>query len=221
MELSRIAKKLQFDAVFITDHYENLNKDSYSSLVEECSRAKDCFLIPGYERDWEGFHILALNQKQLHTEQDYISWTQAVKKNGGLIILAHPARYNFRVPEKILNHCDGIEVWNSKRYYDGVIGPNPRVMKLVSNRHLLICGQDAHSSNSLQRVGVTIKKKFETASEIIDYLRTGNFKLTNGLINYKPEFKMSRPLLWWFHFFRTPFIKMAVITKAKFRNLLK
>lgn len=218
-ELAQTAKRQRFDAVFVTDHFEDMDSHKYELLVEECSRIKDCLLIPGYERDWEGFHILALNQKRLQTQQYLTSWTQAVRNDGGLVVLAHPARYNFNVPERILSQCDGVETWNSKRYYDGAVGPNPRAMRLVREGHLLVCGQDAHISRSIQRVGIVFKKNFETANEIINYLKAGEYKFTNGFIKYKQKPGISRLPLWIFHLFRTPFIEAAIITKWKCKKL--
>ncbi len=220
-ELAHAAEKLGFGAVFITEHMESLDHQKYASLILECSEIKNCLLIPGYERDWEGFHILAINQYELQTQKDLANWAQAVRNNGGLVILAHPSRYAFKVPERILAHCDGVEIWNSKRYYDGIVGPDPCALKLVKGECLAFCGQDAHVIGDIRKIGITIDDGVKGVPEIIDRLRSGRYRLQNAYLSYTPTLKVSWPLLWVFHYFRRPLIKLAVRTKGKLRQWLK
>ena len=54
-ELAALARSKGFDAVLVSDHYEDLDEDSYGRLDRECEAVDTCMLVPGYEKDWSDF----------------------------------------------------------------------------------------------------------------------------------------------------------------------
>ncbi|PYV15162.1 MAG: hypothetical protein DMG07_10490, partial [Acidobacteria bacterium] len=124
-ELAALARRSGFRAVLVTDHFESLNPDSFRALCESCRSIGDCLMVPGYERSWKGYHVLALGANEWYDDAEIGDWALKVRRHGGIVVLAHPTRYRHQVPAPILEACDAVEVWNSKPAYDGSIGPHP------------------------------------------------------------------------------------------------
>ena len=59
-ELADLATLRGFQAVLVSDHFEHLTVESFAHLVADCKAITSCLMVPGYERSWRGYHVLAL-----------------------------------------------------------------------------------------------------------------------------------------------------------------
>jgi hypothetical protein len=204
-ELAVVAARRGFRAVLLSDHFEDLTEASFSSLVDECHSITTCLMVPGYERSWRGYHVLALGVERWFDDANMESWAQKVRGAGGLTAMAHPGRYGHEIPGDILAICDAIEVWNSKRGYDGSVGPNPRAYGLLSGIRRPLCGQDLHGVRHASTVALDAQTSTLERGHILDAIRQGGYRMTNGL--YAFDGKLSAPtraFLALFHAGRTP-----------------
>jgi hypothetical protein len=209
--LADVARARGFDAVLVTDHFEHLNEHSFRRLVEDCAGVTGCLLIPGYERDWDGFHVLALGVSEWFDQPRLEEWAASVKRAGGMLVAAHPGRYHHEVPAPILAACDGVEVWNSKRGYDGPLGPHPRAYRLLGEKRLALCGQDLHGVRHATSVALVLTGANPSRSIILQSLREGRFAMRNGVWAFDGELSVAaRVLLHLFHASRTRVLHTAI-----------
>ncbi len=218
-QVASLAARHGFDAVLLTDHFESLTRESFQGLVNQCRYIANCWMIPGYERSWNGYHVLALGVNEWYDDTDIAMWSQRVRAHGGLTVLAHPVRYGFEIPSSILNHCDAVEVWNSKFAYDGSIGPNPRAYSLLGTDRFPLCGQDLHGTRHLSTVAVNVRERCTSVREVIHTLRTGRYRMSNALFRYGPSLSASTPpLLALLHFFRRRAVHGAIQLRRNLRS---
>lgn len=175
-ELASLAANHGFGAVLLSDHYEHLDRPRFEVLVRNCAEASSCLMVPGYERSWSGFHLCAFGIDSWIGGNDLQTWTDEVRAHGGIVCLAHPARYEFSAPDEILAACDAIEVWNSKRPYDGGLVPNPAAWRLLGSRRLAFAGQDFHRRLDLTSVGMELADTSQP-DELMSELRKGRFTI--------------------------------------------
>jgi hypothetical protein len=209
--LADVARSRGFDAVLVSDHFEHLNEHSFRLLVEDCRAATRCLLVPGYVRDWDGFHVLALGVDQWFDHATIEPWADAVRGAGGMVVAAHPGRYGHDVPERILAACDGVEVWNSKRGYDGPVGPHPRAYALLGDGRLALCGQDVHGVRHATSVGLEMTGANPSRSIILQSLREGRFAMRNSVWAFDGGLSFpARAFLHLFHAGRTRALTTAI-----------
>ena len=193
-ELAELAKRKGFDAVLLSDHYEDLDERSYLALIDECRRIDACKLIPGYERDWGGFHICAFGLNRWVDAEEIHTWGARARGVGAILCLAHPARYRYEAPAEVLAVCDAVEVWNSKRPYDGVIGPHPDAYRLVGQK-LALVGQDLHRRRDATSLGIEIPGIGDT-DQILGAIRTGMYRSTSRMFSsLEPPSRLLTALL--------------------------
>ena len=183
-ELAALARRSGFRAVLVTDHFESLNPDSFRALCESCRSIGDCLMVPGYERSWKGYHVLALGANEWYDDAEIGDWALKVRRHGGIVVLAHPTRYRHQVPAPILEACDAVEVWNSKTAYDGSIGPHPSGYLLLNAARFPVCSQDLHGVRHLTRVGVELERDCSNSAQVLQCLRSGRYRMTNGLFRF-------------------------------------
>ncbi len=184
-EIKKQAKGLGMSFVFLADHVSLIEDEAErQEFCEECRRlSDDSFLfVPGFEiATSEGYHMLAYNTEEVMEED--VTWRRVVdfykEKKGVFLALAHASQFSEKPPEEFLKSIDGIEVWNAK--YDSKAAPNLKVMKWAKDSGLIpLAGSDAHSSFALGKLWVEIETGKLNAEAILDALRKGNFKASNG-----------------------------------------
>ena len=209
--LGALAAARGFDAVLVSDHFEHMNDLAFAKLVEDCRAVTTCLMIPGYERDWDGYHVLALGVDAWFEHPAIEDWAAAVKGAGGFVVAAHPGRYEHEIPDRVLAVCDAVEVWNSKRGYDGPVGPHPRAYRLLGGRRLAVCGQDLHGVRHASSVGLELTGANPSRSIILQSLREGRFAIRNSVWAFDGELSLSaRALLGIFHAGRTRALNSAI-----------
>ena len=209
-QLARLAASRGFAAVLLSDHFEDLNAESFGRLVAECRSIRECLMIPGYERDWRGYHVLALAVDRWFDNPALDQWAGNVHRAGGLTVMAHPGRYRHEIPADILSICEAIEVWNSKRGYDGAVGPNPRAYTLLHDGQRPLCGQDLHGMRHASRVALDLRTSSVNQAAILRAIRAGDYRMTNGRYAFGAALSPAvRIALSSFHALRTPLLNAA------------
>lgn len=179
-QLADLGEQYGFSHIFLSDHFEHIDNQSYNALIKECNELNNtnsCKLIPGYEKSWEGYHICGYNIASWVNSQNFQQWCQMVRDQGGFIVSVHPTKYDFNIPDHLLNYCDGLEIWNSKWPYDGNVYPSPRSLDMKFDG-IKLCGQDVHKKSDFNELGVVLElETTASAEEIVKEVLTGNFKI--------------------------------------------
>jgi len=216
--LAGLARSRGFDAVMVTDHFESLDPPSFSELVESCRRIEGCLMVPGYERSFRGYHILALGVDTWFDDRQITRWADQVRSAGGIVAAAHPSRYQHSIPADILAACDAIEVWNSKFAYDGEFAPNPQAYALLGPGKYPLCSQDLHGVRHASNVGIEIPEMCDCAADIIGSLKRGNYRMTNGVLSFDKHLPaVVIPLLAAFHKTRRKAVRAAIELRRRFK----
>ena len=217
-ELAQVARQRGFDAVLVSDHFESLSDERFAQLTAECRAISDCLMIPGYERSFRGYHVLALGIEDWIADRVVLNWCDKVRGAGGITAIAHPVRYNHVIPADIIEAVDAVEVWNSKFAYDGAIGPNPRAYGLLGARRYPLCSQDLHGTRHASPVGVRLDGHCETAAEILSLIQRGRYRMTNGVVSFGSDLSaLSRQVLGSFHQARRHAVKSAIWLRRRGR----
>jgi hypothetical protein len=215
-QLADVARSRGFDAVLVSDHFESLKPQKFAQLVDACRAVQNCLMVPGYERSFRGYHILALGIDQWFDDPQISPWAGNVRDAGGIVAVAHPSRYNHDIPADILNSCDAVEVWNSKFAYDGEVGPNPRAYMLLGDKRFPLCSQDLHGVRHASTVGIEIDKTCTTGAEILDCIRRGAYRMTNGVLTFEKHLPaLAIPLLAAFHQARRKTVNVAIAARRR------
>ncbi|TET37210.1 MAG: PHP domain-containing protein [Planctomycetota bacterium] len=138
---------------------------------------RDLFIIPGIELGCEtvgdvlGLFVTDPEEKKLKEAietrkvEDFIA---AVKAQNGLLVLPHPrdVAMQYLESEKLIQHFDGIETFNSRRAYVPSIELGDGEMYFVNyaQRHRLavIAGSDAHTAAEIGRARTVMDAINET-----------------------------------------------------------
>lgn len=188
-QVAKRGSELGFDFIFLSDHYEHINGLKYELLIRECNKVNEkssCKLIPGYEKSWNGIHICGFNLNHWIDSQDYGQWCSLVSGAGGMVVSAHPLKYDFKIPRELLAGCEGVEVWNSKWPYDGPVYPHPGALAMLEQK-IPIAGQDVHKMSDFNRLAIVTNRECQSATEVLEELRNGNFQIQGGWFRFHPR----------------------------------
>jgi hypothetical protein len=218
-QLATLARGRGFQAVLLSDHFEHLTKERFDALVAECRSISECLMIPGYERSWGGYHVLALGVDQWFDDAGLPGWAAKVRGAGAITAMAHPGRYAYEIPEDVLAACDAVEVWNSKRGYDGGVGPNPRAYDLLGAGRRPLCGQDLHGVRHASSVALELDATRVDRACILDTIHQGRYRMANRLYGFDGTLPASaRAVLTVVHAGRRPAINAAITIVKKLKR---
>jgi hypothetical protein len=161
-ELARWGAGRGLGAILLTEHvndFDAVKMESYVGAVDALAGSA-CRLVPGLEFAVRGgFHLLGFDLRAWTSTVDPVAAARFIRDQGGIAVLAHPARYKGRWPEDdALAALHGIEVWNAR--YDGRFFPPGDLIETARDLcarfgHLgFFGGQDLHQ-RSRQRLVVT------------------------------------------------------------------
>ncbi len=154
-QLADLARGQGFAGVLVADHFESLSPERFAELRRACGAVTGCLLAPGYERSWDGYHVLALGVDAWFDDPDLDVWAGKVRGAGGITVLAHPSRYGHRVPAAVLASC------GSRRYP--------------------LCGQDVHGRRHVSSVALHLPTPCASWQEILECMKHGEYTLGNRL----------------------------------------
>ncbi len=193
-EIAKFAKKRGYSFVGMTEHSDTFDKDKMSDYVKKCRSVSDLefILIPGIEFTCErNLHLLGLGIEHFTDSKDPISVAKFVKAQGGLAIVAHPSRYDYKIPVGLEGEINGIEVWNAG--YDGRFFPNDCSLNLLkdfrshSKKILAFGGQDLHQITDHSHVQLVVSYERLGKGEILDALKQGKFMISNPYLELDPR----------------------------------
>lgn len=192
-------KKMEYDGVFITNHFINSNDHNYvgKSFEEKvdfyCSAYEEGLEIGkeigikvffGFEFTHKGtdFLVYGINKDWILNHPEFMELKtneklDLLKESGALIIQAHPFREASYIshirlfPRKI----DGVEIINACRTDD-----ENAMAKLYADHYSLInfAGSDNHTaSNQKQLAGVCFDEPIESTEDFINKVKTGKAQI--------------------------------------------
>lgn len=174
-----VTRGIQF--VGMTDHAEDFSPDLFEEYVRHCDAVSDAQVtfIPGLEfrfAGWKGMHLLALGLRSWIDPQTPEEFMDLARRAARLTVLAHPVYAKYKIPQVVLDHIDGIEVWNGN--YNTRWLPDPRSMDLVhtlrKHRPNLVAtvGLDQHDSSNDRELRLLVNPR---AGDPLGELRAGRF----------------------------------------------
>ena len=142
--LLKIAKKLNFDGIAVTDH----NTIKGSLAVKKLNKDPDFEVITGSEISTSQGNLLAYYINKDIQSKKLFEILDEIKQQGGLAAIAHPFRsspnskHRFKYPiEKIKNKIDAIEAFNARN----LPGNNKKAIKIADKLNIpKIAGSDSH-----------------------------------------------------------------------------
>lgn len=167
--------------VGMTDHAEDLVPELFEEYVRHCAAVSDeqVRIIPGLEFRFAGFrgvHLLALGLREWITPRTPTEFVEQTRTAAQFTVLAHPVLARYEIPQVVLEHIDGIEVWNAN--YNTRYLPDPRAMRLFHRVHhtrpevVATAGLDQHDSRNDRETRVLVT---EGTPDPLGELRAGRF----------------------------------------------
>ena len=176
-EVVKAALKKKLNGICITDH------DQIKGAAEVLKLAFDLpiLIIPGIEITSKEGDILGINVKKIISRGLSAKETiKAIKKAGGLAVIAHPFawpivvnRFSGRI-EELLGLDPGIEALNGSLFNFS----NRKAFELAKKFDLFYtAGSDAHSANCLGAAFTEIPEENLSAEEVLEEIKKKNVKL--------------------------------------------
>jgi len=142
--LLKLAKKLNFDGIAVTDH----NTIKGSIAVKKLNKDKNFEVITGSEINTTQGNILAYYINKGIKSKNLLEVLDEIKQQNGIAAIAHPFRLSihhehlFRYPiKKIRNKIDAIEAFNARN----LPGNNKKAIKVANELRIpKIAGSDTH-----------------------------------------------------------------------------
>ena len=191
-QVKSLFQKRGFDFAMITEHSQDVNRETFSNLASECKNRSDkSFLfIPGLEFNCaEGLHVLGIGIDKFIDEEDPAEIIKEIHAKGGLAILAHPSEETREKALKLKDQLDGIEIWNVGR--NGKFLPSLKSIKLYEKLRSLnprlkaYVGMDLHKEGGFYDVSLSVPDTALEKESILKALGEGNFE--NRSRFYKAE----------------------------------
>lgn len=198
-QLREIFSKKGCDFIIVTEHFEHLTPEGGGDFISQCQQmsSNNFLLIPGFEIDCLGQHILAIGVSQYYSNQDYCLSLEKYKNDGTLIILAHPYyRILYRRSAEAEVLLDGCEIWNAA--YDGKICPRPSSIALLqrlrmNNAHIwAYAGLDMHRAYQDNGPSLVVDAEGLSVREILRALKKGSYYIQKGNLRIGANGKISR-----------------------------
>jgi len=201
-ELVRLCKAKGYKFLIVTEHAEDMTRDSMAKFVHECRllSSEDFVVIPGLEFICGGVHILGLGIREILHASSPKALIDKIHEHNGVAVLAHMSYYE-KIPWESLSGLDGVEIWNAR--YDSRFAPKIRCFRTLKklkkfNRGLAgYCGLDLHSHYELGKLSIIfdVKDGKISSKTILDALKKGEFEITNGLITLSQELRIRDEII--------------------------
>jgi hypothetical protein len=140
----------------------------------------------------------------LISESAPVLLTEEVRRRGGLAVLAHPQRLQWRIPAELIQAVDAVEIWNVG--YDGKYVPTARAlreyqkMRQANPRLLAVAGQDFHRPGAFYDVSIEMDLPGFSAKAILEGLRKGDYQIRSRFFGCDSRARLSRTSARWLGF---------------------
>ncbi len=197
-ELKDLCLKNGVSFVCMTEHVDEMTKESALAFVRECEElSDDTFLfIPGFEVPYASqvhagthAHILMIGQREFFGNYaPDIETLRVWTKETSFVILAHPVRNQFLVDDGLLGEIDSLEVWNQQ--YEGKRVPRTRSLRLLGELRkkkpelLATGGVDFHRTEHFGSPLVTLNVAVCTEAAILEKLQTGVYRTSSEYASF-------------------------------------
>jgi len=222
-----VKRNLRF--MLLTDHAQGFDNAKLQKLVEECKQlsTEGFFAVPGLEfslDEYKDTHLIAVGLQSFPADSSPNSIIEETKKNSGLLVIAHPARNSYFLPESIVDALDGIEIWNAA--YNSRYLPDAKAISLLKelktkNSDLVgLGGLDLHDSTGLKGLRLAVLTAYQSQEGLLKLIREGDFENRGQFltVSSRPDLNSSSLLL--LSFLRVC-LKMADSTRWKITALKK
>jgi predicted metal-dependent phosphoesterase TrpH len=145
----KIAKMVKLDGIAVVDH----NSIKGGQEVKKANKDPDFEVIPSIEVSTDRGHVVGLYVNEEIKSRNFFDVSDAIKKQGGIVIIAHP----FRMIPKLRSKLKGVNV---KKYLDGMECYNARTSYFGNRSSIRFAekfdlaktgGSDAHFSFEIGR----------------------------------------------------------------------
>ncbi len=189
----KIAKKVGLDGIAVVDH----NTVKGGVEVSKANKDRDFKVIPGIEVSTDRGHVLGLYVNKEIKSREFFSVADEIKKEGGIVILAHPFRLMPHLRSKVKGielgkYLDAIECYNARTSYFG----NRNAIKLAKKHDIAkTAGSDAHFSFEIGRCITLFNNNLVRAIKE-KKTKVGGSNVT-GLLGSTFSFFNKNILRWW------------------------
>lgn len=197
-ELTAFYRQNNYQFVAITEHSEDLDGKSVERFLEQCREQtnKRFCVIPGLEFSFGECHILGIAAVTPVRQRNPLEAIRTIRHCGGVSVLAHPIRRDWKCPPQILRALDAVEIWNVG--YDGKFLPSARAlggfaaMGRVNPDLLALVGHDLHRRESFYDVAIQMDAPSVSAHSILENLRHSRYEIRSRFFCAKPNAEVSR-----------------------------
>jgi hypothetical protein len=192
-EIALLAKRRGYSFIGMTEHSDTFDEDKMRRFTDGCKRFSDSSLlmIPGIEFTCEGnLHLLGVGVREFTPVKDPIAVAKFINRQGGIAIVSHPSRYEYKLPPGLEMEIHGIEIWNAA--YDGRFVPNDRSIVLwqaLRRRNRTLCpfgGQDLHQITDHSHVKIRVLCDEPSEEQILRSLKASNYEIANYCFRLRP-----------------------------------
>lgn len=202
-DLVRYYKQLGYNGIFITDHFLNGNTtvskelswhdqiqrfcEGYEKALEE-GRSIGIDVFFGLEYSYKGSDFLTygLDKKWLLDHPDLLTlslneYCDLVRKEGGIIVHAHPFREDFYIDmiRLLPRHVDAVEILNAGR----TDFENDRAKQYADVYQLKqFAGTDTHHDQQTKLHGIQLKRRLIDEKDMVEALKNGEINVFSQFI---------------------------------------
>jgi hypothetical protein len=198
-ELAQFYAQRGFDFIAIGEHSQDMDAQKVRALVEQSSAASHpgFLVIPGieYTCDVPGMHILGLGALLLAEDPKPLTAVRTIHESDGYAVLAHPRRFGWQCPAKLVSAMDAVEIWNVG--YDGKYLPSVqalrgfREMKAANSKLLGVASHDLHREPGFYDVGIDMEVAALERAAVLANMRAGAYKISSRYFSSGPHFEIS------------------------------
>ncbi|TFG73314.1 MAG: PHP domain-containing protein [Anaerolineales bacterium] len=179
--MAKTAIERGMDGVVITEHDYLWSEIETQTLQAQFPELK---ILRGIEVSTAEGHALAYGISTENTAYFYPNvplseLTRIVHDVGGIVILAHPARYEDEIPNEVYTAgIDGVELMsmNVRKYMEQAIETIQSQLKLPG-----IAGTDAHVTDSLGIYGTNFQVAIDSEQELVAAIKAHAYSLYGNL----------------------------------------
>ncbi len=179
--MAQTAMAQRLDGIVITEHDTLWSQDEVQALQAQYPALK---ILRGIEVSTAQGHALCYGVSTEDAAAFYphiplADLTHIVHDVGGIVILAHPTRYEDEVPDEVYDaDIDGVEALslNVRTYMERAIESLAAQLDVPS-----IAGTDAHVTESLGFYGTVFRDPIETEQELVAAVKTRAYSLCGDL----------------------------------------
>lgn len=198
-ELVSWYRQRRYQFVALGEHAEDLDEGKAGSLrqlAKENTESGFC-MIAGIEYVCHGdVHIFGMGAAHLIAERSPLTVIEAIQRQNGIAILAHPKRMGWKCPPDIVRAIDAAEIWNIN--YDGKYLPSEKAINGFRGMHevkpelLAVASHDFHRVASFYDVAIEMDLSSISSELILQQLRKGSYVITSKFFHLDPQARFSR-----------------------------